>query len=1077
MTVSCLLKFVDGLFSSCGDERIIECTTNHRERDDAALPPLVDMDTYIHMASPQSVALPDGGEIVQLDSSEQKPLDDFDATSNRVYQSDVLVPNSEGENMREASRRQCMPKSVLSLVDSTTRISSKNFDAPNSSANLERAYQSGPIVFNSKEKDSGEGLNRECLTKSVLSLDDSSRQKSLLDVDTTKNKTHLVRAYQQGLVLSLLEHKNRGEALKRECITKSILCSEDLQQHSGVSCDDAAKNFGAIYDVGIHMTDSLAQKSLKVVETLSTQEEPNDSMPLLSIGRLPLEGWVQEEKSPNLPRVLQNVVEERVKKLPICLEGLTAESARASHWPISLLDGRHIVVLHPLEQSTKNVAHAARVDQCSPTMSLPENKMVRKTLKRKCRTMSVTEIHQPYFGRRCDGFAKNFRAKRIGGKHVTNRVSTVKRIHKQHGIHQWPFRQSAIGLPNGGHIPSLLENKIVRNTLKRKCRTMSVLGLEDHQQHVDRSWEDDANFLGAKRICRQLAIDCKSPEKCIRRQQGSHQCQFKQSAGGLQDRGCMLSLSKKKIVRKTLKRKCRTMSVINLEYHQHVDNRWEDAVKSHGSNGAHAAKRVCRKLVIHHVSSAKRIHRQPGIYQCPFQQKYWATMKGNHLVDERLVEVTSLCVDGKLILRLQRIHTSWLGRFSRRPSDLPGGGEFVGPITLSSSEFAATNNRAHHVGQDQSGATASHSKNKRTREQEDREEINKTITLNDLRQHYGRKRKDAADSLGVSVSTLKRISRLHGITRWPNIIRQKVLKPPDPHGETNPSATCEKLSTNRQIEMENDPAPSQPMPTIPHITGSSDDWRSLLASQEEPFLEGHVCGSSNWATASCYDPALSKPLPTMPHTMGSLNDWRNLLASQEEPLLEGDVSGNINWAVASCFDPTPIQPLPTSLQTMGTSEDWSIFLPSQEEPFIEGHVSESINWIVPPCSNLDPIQPMSTNPYTMPTIPLMTPTRFMKLKAIYGDTTIKFQLPLTSGINELKKEVSKILEFEHGSFNIEYKDEDGDWILMARDENVREYLQLLNSLGNQVAKLKIRDKVPNTTNFCETCGTLKHNRP
>lgn len=72
--------------------------------------------------------------------------------------------------------------------------------------------------------------------------------------------------------------------------------------------------------------------------------------------------------------------------------------------------------------------------------------------------------------------------------------------------------------------------------------------------------------------------------------------------------------------------------------------------------------------------------------------------------------------------------------------------------------------------------------------------------------------------------------------------------------------------------------------------------------------------------------------------------------------------------------------------------------------------------------------------------------------------------------------MSKILECELGSFNVEYKDEDGDWILMACDENVREYLQLLTSLGNKVTKLKIRDKVRNTTNLCETCESLMRKR-
>lgn len=63
------MKFNDGLLSSCGDEPIILSTTNCRDQHDAALLPFVNMDTYIHMSSPQPI-----GKIVQLESSEQKPL-------------------------------------------------------------------------------------------------------------------------------------------------------------------------------------------------------------------------------------------------------------------------------------------------------------------------------------------------------------------------------------------------------------------------------------------------------------------------------------------------------------------------------------------------------------------------------------------------------------------------------------------------------------------------------------------------------------------------------------------------------------------------------------------------------------------------------------------------------------------------------------------------------------------------------------------------------------------------------------------------------------------------------------------
>ncbi|KAH7850705.1 hypothetical protein Vadar_001820 [Vaccinium darrowii] len=1222
LTLSGLLEIIHGLLSSCGDERIIIFITNHNhiDRVDAALLHPLNIDLCLHTSSPQAIAIADGGEIVQLDSSGQKPLEDFDATSNRAYQRDILASNSEGKSTREASRRQCMPDSVLSLVDSMTRISSTDFYALNCSAHLERADQSGPIVFNSETEDSGEGLNRECLTKSVLCLDDSSRQKSLLDVDATKNKAHLVRAYQKGLVVSLSENKNRGEALKRECITRSVLGLGDLQQHFGGRRDDAAKNFGAIYDPGIHTTDSLARKSFKVEETLPIQEQPNDCVPLLSIGKLTLKGWVQEEKSQNLPRVLQlNIVERRVKKLPICLEGLTAESARASCWPISLPDGRHIVVLHPLEQSTKNAAHTARVDQCSPTVSLPEKKMVRKTLKRKCRTMSVTEIHQQHFGRRCEGSAKNFCATCIGGKHVTSWVSTAKRIHR---IHQWPFRQekldsrfqfihmsqcvkagesgptlstsekrslrdalkraslrdlqqhfgtgrkdavkaicdslawkslevldnlslgkhsnsirhlarrrtltnkhcvrlkkspdlprslrsdcsgelaaqvgprpdlhSALGIPDGGHIPSLPEKKTLRKTLKRKSRTMSVLNLEDHQQHVGRRWEDDAKFLGAKRICRQLAIDSRSTEKHILRQHGTRWCQFKQSAIDLPDGGHILSVSKKRIVRKTLKRKCRNMTVLRSEYHQHVDSKWEDAVKSL------RAKHIYRQL----VSRAKHVCGQHGFHRWPFQPN-WATLKGYFLGDKRPVAVISLSMDGKLVSRLQLIHISWLGRFSPRPTALPPGGEIVEPpLALSSSQLPSTSNRAHLGGQDRSSSTTTHSQNERTRDQpEGRKRKIKNLTIEDLRPYVRLTRADAAKKFQMSETTFKRQCRRLKIEQWPKLPPgEEILKPPDPP-ERN----------TRQIEMVNKlghlPNPIEVRkPPDPHE-------RTTRETEMENELVGDFHGPND-LLQDCFDGSICCNIeydstteiletPTVWHymdmdfirsateeieeargsherafqviidelTLSTAYPHPNPVVMQPQVASTHIVSGNIGIPNDQSNSTIP--------DTMVGSEclsDWSAFF---EDCFQEEHVSGFIDCTVPSCSDPAPSQPISTIARTMPEIPCTEneDTGSMELKATYGDTIIKFQLPPMFGISELKEEVSKRREFELGSYKIEYKDVEGDWTLIACNDDIRRYLQQLKSFGKQVIELRVRDEVPITTNSCEFCGSLTRERP
>lgn len=92
------------------------------------------------------------------------------------------------------------------------------------------------------------------------------------------------------------------------------------------------------------------------------------------------------------------------------------------------------------------------------------------------------------------------------------------------------------------------------------------------------------------------------------------------------------------------------------------------------------------------------------------------------------------------------------------------------------------------------------------------------------------------------------------------------------------------------------------------------------------------------------------------------------------------------------------------------------------------------------------------------------------IKAKYGNKTVIAPPPATSGIVKLKEELARRLELEHGSFYVEYEDEDHDWILIACDDALQECLTSSTSRDNQVIRLAVRDEVVNSQNSGKALG-------
>ncbi|KAL3834401.1 hypothetical protein ACJIZ3_009137 [Penstemon smallii] len=63
-------------------------------------------------------------------------------------------------------------------------------------------------------------------------------------------------------------------------------------------------------------------------------------------------------------------------------------------------------------------------------------------------------------------------------------------------------------------------------------------------------------------------------------------------------------------------------------------------------------------------------------------------------------------------------------------------------------------------------------------------------------------------------------------------------------------------------------------------------------------------------------------------------------------------------------------------------------------------------------------------------------TDVLMMKARFKDKIVKFKLSISSGLDKLMEEVARRLNLVIGCFELQYQDEDGDWIVLACDEDL-----------------------------------------
>uniref|UniRef100_A0A1J3IZN8 Protein NLP1 n=1 Tax=Noccaea caerulescens TaxID=107243 RepID=A0A1J3IZN8_NOCCA len=287
-----------------------------------------------------------------------------------------------------------------------------------------------------------------------------------------------------------------------------------------------------------------------------------------------------------------------------------------------------------------------------------------------------------------------------------------------------------------------------------------------------------------------------------------------------------------------------------------------------------------------------------------------------------------------------------------------------------------------------------------------RTKAEKTIGLEVLRQYFAGSLKDAAKSIGVCPTTLKRICRQHGITRWPSRKIKKV------------GHSLKKL----QLVMDSVQGAQGSIPLDSFYTSfpelSSPNMSSTGQSQHL-----HV-PTENGVLAE------EKTPPRSPSSSCSKSSGSSTNAKAANTLKIPEDAGAVLKKAHSEAELHIVNQEET--KCLARTQSQKIF---KEPPLLE---------------NLPPL-PGSSNKS-------LRAGGAIKVKATLGEAIVRFTLLPSWGYRELQQEIARRFNIDDISwFDLKYLDDDKEWVLLTCEADLEECIDIHRSSQSQTIKISLHE--------------------
>ncbi|CAK8535967.1 unnamed protein product [Lathyrus sativus] len=361
---------------------------------------------------------------------------------------------------------------------------------------------------------------------------------------------------------------------------------------------------------------------------------------------------------------------------------------------------------------------------------------------------------------------------------------------------------------------------------------------------------------------------------------------------------------------------------------------------------------------------------------------------------------------------------------------------------LSSEASDLRNNGKEPSNQEKNGSKRRAEKSRTTSE--------KKVSLSVLQQYFSGSLKDAAKSIGVCPTTLKRICRHHGISRWPSRKINKVNR------------SLKKIQT-----------------VLDSVQGVEGGLKF------DPSMGAFVAAGT---TIQEIDESTNLLFPEKSTTQDSEPISEDAASVPPAPCSEGENSANkldrqlkgTNASMIDCSEDSksfamhgvPEQACFSSVLAKGNAiGQRSSFVADDMDSDADGD-DEVVERSNPTSSSLTDsssgsgsIMHESSSSYqnfknqkqSKAKSTIVDSGTKIVVKATYGEDTIRFKFDPSTGCFKLYDEVATRFKLQYGTFQLKYLDDEEEWVMLVNDSDLQECLEILNDMGTRNARFLVRD--------------------